>query len=809
MKNIKSRVLVLVLVLICLFNFTACGDAENQAQKLDTPTGLYIDAKTHMLTWDPVSNTDGYIIVVDNTEYNETSNSFSLTPILTELKTYTIKVQAAGDGKNFLDSDFAEKNYSTYPGYVDDAETWDSIIDNTLAEITSLDANFTCETEKRLDTNTIETTHIDGKKAQLESISDSSDLQTEYVLIENDISYFYSYYAGKFESDIVCEPGTGAGYFLTEYRRIADYSCLKGLFGSFEYSDGKYVLKTEKQKYLNIGFFDREIKEMYISFYEGLVNILYVKYDYSGWGNGDIKQSLTFYTEHEVLLPAAERQLAAPSNVVIGKTENSDAFLTWDSVENADMYEIYVEGEPGLISIGVRENSFALDEEYSFAFSAYKTYQLKIKAVGNRMYFIDSDFSITLTYNKERLYDEAGLEYRFMPDKAGYSVSKGNATVSKIIIPETFNGRPVVAVSDFRFYEALTEIKIPASVKKIDYQAFYVCTGLINVEIAEGLTHIDSGAFENCGALAEITIPASVISIGGRAFYGCTNLQKIVFRQNSILENLGYNAFKDCAKLTDITLPDNVLTVSEGVFLGSGWYTKQPDGFVYNGKALIGYKGTMPANTKLTIMPGTKTIADKAFMMFDELTEVSFPDSLLHIGQDAFYECANLNNFTLPSGLLSIGAGAFRFCAKLTKLTIPEGVTEIENDTFFACGLTEVTLPSKTTVIGEWAFAHCNIKTLTIPASVLELQNCSFYNCALENIVFEEGSNLQTIGESIFYCQNLRSITIPDSVSQIGRYAFSGCPNLTIYVSGHDSAPEGWHAYWNYDDRPVYWNYQG
>lgn len=65
--------------------------------------------------------------------------------------------------------------------------------------------------------------------------------------------------------------------------------------------------------------------------------------------------------------------------------------------------------------------------------------------------------------------------------------------------------------------EALREIVIPKSVRKIGKKAFCACVNLKSVVLNEGLKEIGEDAFSFCGDLKEIFIPDSVRVIGDRA----------------------------------------------------------------------------------------------------------------------------------------------------------------------------------------------------------------------------------------------------------------------------------------------------
>ena len=62
--------------------------------------------------------------------------------------------------------------------------------------------------------------------------------------------------------------------------------------------------------------------------------------------------------------------------------------------------------------------------------------------------------------------------------------------------------------------------------------------------------------------------------------------------------------------------------------------------------------------------------------------------------------------------MTSIGDSAFSFCG-LTEITIPDSVTSIGDNAFYNCsGLTEITIPDNVTSIGDYAFYDCTNLTI-------------------------------------------------------------------------------------------------
>ncbi|MBQ6682142.1 MAG: leucine-rich repeat domain-containing protein [Prevotella sp.] len=194
------------------------------------------------------------------------------------------------------------------------------------------------------------------------------------------------------------------------------------------------------------------------------------------------------------------------------------------------------------------------------------------------------------------------------------------------------------------------------SVTRIGESAFSGCTDLTSVTIPNSVTSISSYAFLNCSGLTSVTIGNSVTSIGNYAFYGCSGLTSVTI-PNSVT-SIGTWAFYNCSALTSVEIPNSVTSIGRYAFSGTAWYNNQPDGLVYAGKVAYKYKGTMPANTSITIKEGTLGIAGSAFS-----------------------DCSGLTSVTIPSSVTSIGASAFRDCSGLTSVAAfnPTPVTIDEN----------------------------------------------------------------------------------------------------------------------------------
>ena len=157
------------------------------------------------------------------------------------------------------------------------------------------------------------------------------------------------------------------------------------------------------------------------------------------------------------------------------------------------------------------------------------------------------------------------------------------------------------------------------------------------------------------------------------------------------------------------------------------------------------------------------------------------PNGIRSIGDGAFYQCKSLTSIILPDSVTSIGDEAFRYCSSLTSITLPDGLTTIGNGAFSECdSLTSIAMPERVTSIGDEAFESCSsLTSITIPVGVTSIGELTFSGCiSLSDITIPDG--VTTIGYGAFNCcTSLTSITIPDGVTSIGDKAFVVCSSLT------------------------------
>lgn len=97
-----------------------------------------------------------------------------------------------------------------------------------------------------------------------------------------------------------------------------------------------------------------------------------------------------------------------------------------------------------------------------------------------------------------------------------------------------------------------------------------------------------------------------------------------------------------------------------------------------------------------------------------------------------------------------------------------------------------ITIENGIEYIGSWAFEECkNAKSLFIPNTVIGIDGHAFDGAHLENITFEENSQLEYIDYYAFANNDFSEIIIPESVTDIYDNAFINCENLIkVYFEG-------------------------
>lgn len=284
----------------------------------------------------------------------------------------------------------------------------------------------------------------------------------------------------------------------------------------------------------------------------------------------------------------------------------------------------------------------------------------------------------------------------------------------KVVIPSSYNGKPVTVIAENAFAGRNVTEKIEHSGETVEVNVYYNCK-ISTVIIPNSIKVISDRAFYNCYDLQRVIMGNSVTHIGDYAFASC-KLKTIDLSDS--LTYIGEYAFMSA--IESIVLPDSLTTIARNAFYGSSLIT-------------------------ITIPESVTKIGDGAFNMCDFLCEIVnnssveldyVPYSVLevHKGESKivnqngylFYEhegknllvryIGNETKLVLPSTFngkaYDINRYAFTNRREITNIVIPEGVKEIGTSAFFLCeSLETVYLPKSITTLytnDPQLFPNCN-----------------------------------------------------------------------------------------------------
>lgn len=229
--------------------------------------------------------------------------------------------------------------------------------------------------------------------------------------------------------------------------------------------------------------------------------------------------------------------------------------------------------------------------------------------------------------------------------------------------------------------------------------------------------------------------------------------------------------------------------------------------YVLDGSTLVSYIGN---ETEVTIPNTITAIGDDAFSKNAGLFKVVIPDSVKTIGHAAFEGCENLSRVTLGKGIKSIGSAAFSGCKSLQVVNIPERCNELGSGVFAGCTIlpnvsidsgnrnfvcvdgviyskdgstlyqylggrpsSSFTMPSTVSKIGEYAFWGADsLNSVSVSNQVKEIPEYAFSNCSSLSKVTLPRSVESLLAYSFENCPSLRKISMPDSVGYIDEKAF-------------------------------------
>lgn len=182
------------------------------------------------------------------------------------------------------------------------------------------------------------------------------------------------------------------------------------------------------------------------------------------------------------------------------------------------------------------------------------------------------------------------------------------------------------------------------------------------------------------------------------------------------------------------------------------------------------------------VKDGTEVICDNAFQL-TSLNKITFPDSLVIIGERTFDECLNLKQVIMSNHIRTIKKFAFRRCISLKDILLPDSIEVIEEMSFAFSGLTEFTIPPRCYQISGNPFHYNNVKIISksphfivdddILFTTHKDEIISFQNSAVSYIIPNSVKKIRSF--AFDKCFNLKEVVIPSSITYIGINPFQFC----------------------------------
>ncbi len=366
-----------------------------------------------------------------------------------------------------------------------------------------------------------------------------------------------------------------------------------------------------------------------------------------------------------------------------------------------------------------------------------------------------------------------------------YTLSTANLDYTdRLVIPETFNGKPVTRIYSGAFKnQTLTNVTITLGtcLEQIDDNAFSQIKGLRKVEFetATSLRVIGASAFSGCDNMVQdVIFPDTMESVGASAF----NKTGILSLNTGGMVSVGNSAFNNCTSLVYVIMPE-VTTIGSGTA-----------NYVFNGCTSL-VSVDMPKVHKVS--------GEGLFQNCKSLLEIymGHEDSDVTLGTKVFTSGYTKQvKLFVPEELLTI----YKNKGVITKEQIyPRGEKMGEKSVNGYRVGDYVVLEREDSYV--LVTSHLNFRgDVTIPGEyrgkpITEIYDYAFYNQTFTNAnVFVDG-NITKIGELAFFkATGLRTIVMDGVVTvgtsafassgivvlngpkikNLGGYAFSSCANL-------------------------------
>lgn len=416
-------------------------------------------------------------------------------------------------------------------------------------------------------------------------------------------------------------------------------------------------------------------------------------------------------------------------------------------------------------------------------------------------------------------------------------------------------------IGDYAFSgcSLITSIKVP-NASYMGLNSLYGCSSLTELEVPFVGTTINSS--ENFGAIFGTSsydnsymvtqypktyyIPNGLVrlTISGTSIrgYACENLLSLTtLIVNDSVESIGQGAFSGLNSLESITLP----------FVGESRNSGYIFAYIFGAYDSNNLPEGMPSTLKKVCITDDVSISYRAFEKCTMLEDITIPDNVDYIGEQAFNECSNLSKlnsdeagvFNIPENVTVIGDCTFSNCKSVKEVTLGE-VEKIDYRAFASCSMIskfnsknekELIIPNCCETIGVFAFSGLKLITkVVVPDSVSSIEHGAFEACdSIEEITLpfvgqkenlSDDSSFRAFGfifgcfssnlsemmpskikkvtitkqsiipnDAFRYCRTIEEIYLVNCIDSEGSNAYYGC-NAKIEYSINPTSSSTWNG---------------
>ena len=430
------------------------------------------------------------------------------------------------------------------------------------------------------------------------------------------------------------------------------------------------------------------------------------------------------------------------------------------------------------------------------------------------------------------IFDIASLSADHITDVSEFEISvdrKNNAKITGyngndeyVSIPGSIYGHPVVSVEKgaFEGNETVLEISMSDNITNLAADVFKNCTNLKQIHLSENIAKLQSSAFSGCISLESVNIPDAVTDLK-RGTFKDSPLKMIHIGKSIKKLDAGVFAITEFDPATgqpmrkciveDITVSDDNQFLSAD---GSCILSK-------DGKILYAELGTSEV---YEVPDGVEIIAASAFSKAIDLKQISFPESLVEIGDKAFAD-SGVEAVSFGCNLRRIGAQAFSYCRSLKTAELEEGIEKIGERAFEGCPVKEVFIPASVNELGPDCFlALSNYKgeeeqyfSVDPENKVFETDEYAIYQKTDEGKLLLKGYRFSLTREpenenglipysvaegttaisdyAFARCHSLGKVSFPASLNSIGTMAFWDCLNMSAEGLNKENIEIGTNAF--------------